>query len=65
MIHLFVKMARKVDETANFDFVQLIEQESGISDKRHTDYARWDKIDLAWERISHRMEESRMCIYVL
>jgi hypothetical protein len=40
-------MARKVDEAANFVFVQLIEQEPGIYDKRHPDYARQDKIDLA------------------
>jgi hypothetical protein len=39
---LLLKMARKVDEAANFVFVQLIEQ-----DKRHPDYARQDKIDLA------------------
>jgi hypothetical protein len=31
---------------------------------RHEDYARRDKIDLAWERISHKMEESGMCVYV-
>jgi hypothetical protein len=46
-------MARKVDEAANFVFVQLIEQEPGIYDKRHPDYARQDKTDLAWERIYH------------
>jgi hypothetical protein len=45
-------MARKVAEAANFVFVQLIEQERGVYDKCHTDYARQDKIDLAWERIS-------------
>jgi hypothetical protein len=44
-------MARKVDEAANFVFVQLIEQEPGI-------YDRQDKIDLAWERISHETKES-------
>jgi hypothetical protein len=33
--------------------VQLIEQRPGIYDKCHTDYARQDKTDLAWERISH------------
>jgi hypothetical protein len=38
--------------------VQLIEQESGIYDKRHSGYARQDKIDLAWERISHETKES-------
>jgi hypothetical protein len=40
-------MARKVDETANFVPVQLIEKEPGIYDKRHPDYARRDKVDLA------------------
>jgi hypothetical protein len=50
-------MARKIDEAAaNFVFVQLIEQEP--YDKRHPDYVRQDKIDLAWERISHEMKES-------
>jgi hypothetical protein len=51
-------MARKVDKAANFAFVQSIEQEPGIYDKRHPDYARQDKIDLAWERISHETKES-------
>jgi hypothetical protein len=40
MIYLLLKMARKVDEAANFIFVQLIEQEPGIYDKRHPDYAK-------------------------
>jgi hypothetical protein len=44
--------------------VQLIEQEPAIYDKRHADYARRDKIDLALEGIFHRMEESGMCVYV-
>jgi hypothetical protein len=43
-------MARKVDEVANFVSVQLIEQEPGIYDKCHPDYARQDKTDLAWEK---------------
>jgi hypothetical protein len=30
VIHLFLKMAIKVDEAANFVFVQLTEQEPGI-----------------------------------
>jgi hypothetical protein len=46
-------MAQKVDEAANFVFVQLFVQEPGIYDKCHADYARQLKIDLAWERISH------------
>jgi hypothetical protein len=54
VIYLFLLMARKVDEAASFVFVQLIEQEPGVYDKCHADYARQDKIDLAWERISHR-----------
>jgi hypothetical protein len=54
-------MARKVDETANF-VVQLIQQEPGIYNKRHPDYARRDKIDLAWERISHEMKGSVICV---
>jgi hypothetical protein len=46
-------MARRFEDAANFVCVQLIEEEPGIYDKRHEDYARQDKIDLAWERISH------------
>jgi hypothetical protein len=38
-------MARKVDEVANFVFVQLIEEQPDIYDKRHPGYARRDKID--------------------
>jgi hypothetical protein len=57
-------MARKVDEGANFVFVQLIKQEPGIYDKCHPDYARRDKRDLAWERISREMNESGMCVYM-
>jgi hypothetical protein len=37
LIHLFLKLARKVDEAANFYFVQLIENEPGIYDKRQSD----------------------------
>jgi hypothetical protein len=51
-------MARKIDEAANFVFVQLIEQESGIYEKQHPDYARQDKIDLAWEAVSYETKES-------
>jgi hypothetical protein len=51
-------MARKVDEAAKFVFMQLIEQEPGIYDKCHADYARQNKTDLAWERISHETMES-------
>jgi hypothetical protein len=51
-------MPRKIDEAANFVFVQLIDQEPGIYDKRHPNYARQDKLDLVWERISHETKES-------
>jgi hypothetical protein len=51
-MHLF----RKVDEAANFVFVQLTEQEPRIWEKRHPDYARQGKIDLACENISHETE---------
>jgi hypothetical protein len=53
-------MARKVDEAANFVLVQLIEKEPVIYDKRHPDYARRDKVDFAWENISHEMKVSGM-----
>jgi hypothetical protein len=58
VIQLFVKLARKGDEVAHFVFVHLIEQDPGIYDKRHPDYARLYKIVLAWERISHETKES-------
>jgi hypothetical protein len=54
---LFITVARQVDEAANF-FLQLIEKEAGIYDKRHLDYARRNKTDLAWERKSHDTKES-------
>jgi hypothetical protein len=38
-------MARNVEEAATFVFVQLIEEEPYIYDKRHPNYARRDKID--------------------
>jgi hypothetical protein len=56
-------MAGKVDEAANF-FFRLFEEDPGIYDKCYPDYARRDKIDLAWERISREMKESCMCAYV-
>jgi hypothetical protein len=55
---LLLQIARKVDEATYFVFVELTEQEPGIYDKYHADFARQDKIDLAWERISHEMKES-------
>jgi hypothetical protein len=51
-------MARKFDEAADFVSVQLTEQEPGIYDKCHPDYARWDRIDLAWKKISRETKES-------
>jgi hypothetical protein len=54
-------MAQKVDKAANFVLVQLPEQEPGIYDKSHPDYARQDKIDLTYEKISHEME-SGICV---
>jgi hypothetical protein len=51
--HLFIKMGLKVDEAANFVFVQLNEQE-----QRHPHYARQDKINLIWGRIFHETKES-------
>jgi hypothetical protein len=47
-------MARKVVEAANVVFMQLLEQEPSICEKCHPDYARQDKIALAWERIFMR-----------
>jgi hypothetical protein len=38
----FVLRARKVDEAANFVFVQLIEQETGIYDKCQAGQNRFD-----------------------
>jgi hypothetical protein len=64
VIQLFLLMARKVDETANFVFVQLIEQKPAIYDKCHTDYARQDKMDLAWGRISETVKSgSWLCSF--
>jgi hypothetical protein len=54
-------MARNVDKAANFILVQLTEQEPGIYDKSYPDYARQDKTDLTWEKISHEME-SGICV---
>jgi hypothetical protein len=56
-------MARKADEASNFVFVQLTEQEPSIYDKHHPDYARRNKVDLAWEKL-HKMNESGMCVNV-
>jgi hypothetical protein len=55
-------MERKFDEAANFVFVQSIEQAPYIYGKRYPDYARQDKIYLAWEIISHETKgsESRL-----
>jgi hypothetical protein len=58
VIRLFLKLALKFVEAANFLFVQLIEQQLGIYDKRHSDYGRRDKRNVAWERIFHETKES-------
>jgi hypothetical protein len=50
-------VTREVDEAANFVFVQLIEQEPGMYDIRHLDYASGKETDLAWEGISHETKE--------
>jgi len=50
-------MAQKVHEATNFAFVHLTEQEPGLCEKSHPDYAWRDKVDLAWERISHDIRE--------
>jgi hypothetical protein len=57
-------MIGMADEASNFAFMQLIEQEPSIYDKSHPDYARRDKVDLAWEIFSHKMNESGMCVNV-
>jgi hypothetical protein len=44
----------KVDKVANSVFVQITQQD----DKCYAGYARRDKTDLAWERISREMKES-------
>jgi hypothetical protein len=64
MNNLLLTMARKVDEAVNFVLVQLIEEEPGMYDKRHPDYARQANVDLACEKISQEMKESGMCVYV-
>jgi hypothetical protein len=64
VIYLFVKLARKVEEASTFVFMQLIEQEPGIYDKRHPYYARRDKIDLSWGKVSHEMTESGVYVYI-
>jgi hypothetical protein len=57
VIHLLLWIARNVDETANFVFVQLIEQDF-VYCECHAYYVRRDKIDLAWEAIYQEMKES-------
>jgi hypothetical protein len=51
VIDLRLETARKVDEAPDFVFMQLTDKEPGICDKFHPDYAKCDKIHLAWERI--------------
>jgi hypothetical protein len=51
-------MARKADEAAKFCFCAVnLAGAWSVYDKCHADCARWDKIDLDWERISHEMKE--------
>jgi hypothetical protein len=50
-------MARKVDQTANLVFNAVNGAGAWyIYDRGHPDYAGREKIDLAWERISHKMK---------
>jgi hypothetical protein len=64
VIHLFVKMERKADEASDFGFMHLIEQGPWIYNIRQPDYAWQDKVDLAWGKNSHKMNESGMCVNV-
>jgi hypothetical protein len=45
--------------------VQLTEQKSGTYEECYQDYARQEKIEFAWERISHEMKKSGMYVYGL
>jgi hypothetical protein len=54
----------KADEDSDFVCVRLIEQEPSIYDKSHPDYARRDKVHLASEKNSHKMNGSDMCVNV-
>jgi hypothetical protein len=50
-------MTRKLDEAANFVFVQLIEQSLVyVYEKCHPDYVRQDKIYLAWKKFTEMRE---------
>jgi len=40
--------AQEFDEATHFAFVQFTEQEQGLYDHSHPDYAQKDKLDLAW-----------------
>jgi hypothetical protein len=51
-------MAIKVDEAPNFVLLHLFDQEPGIYDKCHPDYARQGKRDLVSERTSRETKES-------
>jgi hypothetical protein len=57
--------AQKFDETTHFAFAQCTEQKQGLYDHSHPDYARRDKLDLAWEKISHQITEPGIYIYFL
>jgi hypothetical protein len=55
--------AQKVDEAIHFAFVQFTEQEQGLYDHSHPDYARRDKLDLACEKILHEITQPGMYIF--
>jgi len=55
--------AQKFDEATHFAFVQFTEQEQGLYDHSNPDYAQRDKLDLAWEKISHEITEPGMYIF--
>ena len=50
-------MAQKVHEDTNFALVHLTDQGSSLYEKSHSNYTQRDKVDLAWERISHDIRE--------
>jgi len=44
-------------QSIHFAFVQLNDQVPGLYEKSHPDHTQRDKVDLAWERISHDIRE--------
>ena len=51
------QMAQKVHEATNFAFIHLTDQGPSLYEKSHSNYTQRDKVDLAWERISHDIRE--------